>query len=216
MVVARGAQWGSSGVPDSGVPVVFADQDASLLIESGCREMVIAGGDMARTVGALPPSAGCSYRRLPIDLVEIGLVDRHGQLSKHYVISHGVVRNPWMRGGLIRGPVTVICNSQYVRSRDVAPRGHPNDGRVEVLEFQTQLTCRERLQILARTKRGEHLPHPAIRSSSVSTFSLMNTSGVIVLDGRRIGRRRLEYVEPRPDALVIWAPIPHVPADVGE
>lgn len=208
MVVRRGQDWGSVGTPHPSTPVARDDAHASQLIEQGVREFVLASGDLARTVGASPPSANCSYRRLPIDLTRITVVDSKGLVTHLISLSHCLVRHRLPSGGLLRGPVTVICNSQYVRGRDVAPRGHPNDGKIEVVDFSNALSIRQRLLVLQRMRTGDHLPHPFIQVRQISERTMLNARGFVVLDGRRIGSRIVNYVEPLRDEAVVWAAAP--------
>ena len=66
---------------------------------------------------------------LPIDLLEVA-TDRGAAIA----CAHVLVRSSWSRGGWWHGPVIAVMNAQFLGDWDVAPRGHPNDGRVEVVE----------------------------------------------------------------------------------
>jgi hypothetical protein len=57
-------------------------------------------------------------------------------------------------------------------------------------------------------KTGDHLPHPAIHVRQISVQTAIGVAGTVVIDGRRIGSRTVEYIEPIADAVVIWAPAP--------
>src|SRR3546814_16590601 len=61
-----------------------------------------------------------------------------------------------------RGRVVAALNAQYRGEWDVAPRGHLNDGRLDVLDADLPLD--ERLQVRGRLKTGTHLPHPPLAS----------------------------------------------------
>src|SRR3546814_18870326 len=61
-------------------------------------------------------------------------------------------------------------NAQYRGKWDVAPRGHPNDGRLDVLDADLPLD--ERLQVRGRLKTGTHLPHPRIESRHVEAVQI--------------------------------------------
>lgn len=208
MVVRRGQNWGSTGTPDSTTPVAMDDAHASRLIEHGVREFVLASGDLARTVGATSPTPTSSYRRLPIDLMRISLLGTDGYSSRHFSMSHCLIRQRFSTGGVLRGRVSVICNAQYVHGHDVAPRGHPNDGKVEIVDFSKDLSIRQRLLVLRRSRTGDHLPHPMIQVRQVSEPTEWNAEGVVVIDGRRIGWRIVEGVELLCDEVIIWAASP--------
>ncbi len=208
MVVHRGQNWGSIGTPDASLPVARDEAHAGQLIEQGVREFVLTSGDLLRTVGASSPTPNCSYRRLPIDLMRIRMVDLRGRSSDHLSMSHCLVRRRFVSGGVLFGPVTVICNSQYLHGRDVAPRGHPNDGKVEIVEFSQRLSFRQRLLVLQRMKTGDHLPHPFIAVRQVLERVELNATGFVVNDGRRIGSGMVEFVEPLRDEVIVWAAAP--------
>jgi hypothetical protein len=208
MVVRRGQSWGRIGTPPPSTPIARDDAHAGQLVEKGVREIILASGDLARTLGASLPSPDCSYRRLPIDLFRICVVDSRGFSTHRLSMSHCLIHRRFLDGGLLRGRITAICNSQYMQGRDIAPRGHPNDGRIEVVEFSGELSIRQRLLVLKRMKTGDHLPHPLIRFRQISDQTILNAKGIVVLDDRRIGSRIVRYVEPLPDEVVVWVATP--------
>ena len=54
----------------------------------------------------------------------------------------------------------VVMNGQYLGDADVAPRGHPGDGRLEVQVYA--LGAGERAAMRRRLPVGAHVPHPRI------------------------------------------------------
>ena len=208
MVVRRGEEWGTSGVPCATVPVASSDADANRLLRSGCREFIVAFGDMARTVGAVRPTAASNFRRLPLDLVRVSLIGDDSNVLQIPVFSHCLIRSSHWRGGILSGPIIAVCNAQFIGGRDVAPRGHPNDGKVEIVEFDSALKVRERLQILRRMRNGSHLPHPSISVHQIASGSVHDARGVLIVDGVRSARFTLTGVEVLPDAITVWAALP--------
>ncbi len=97
-------------------------------------------------------------------------------------------------------------NAQFVGDWDVAPRGHPNDGRVEVLEIVGSMSIRDRLAVRRRLPLGTHVPHPAIRTRSVreATFEFERPM-VALIDGLDVGTVRSLSVRVRPDAVHAYA-----------
>src|SRR3546814_16850403 len=73
---------------------------------------------------------------------------------------HLIAERSWWRGRVV-----AAMNAQYRGKWDVAPRGHPNDGRLDVLAADPPLD--ERLPVRGRLKTGTHLPHPPIDSRHV-------------------------------------------------
>lgn len=58
----------------------------------------------------------------------------------------------------------VIASGQFLRGRDVVPRGHPGDGRLDVQVYA--LARRDRRAMRRRLGSGTHVPHPGITTAS--------------------------------------------------
>ena len=120
--------------------------------------------------------------------------------------AHIIIRNPWWRGGWWRGSVVVVMNAEYIGEWDVAPRGHPNDGRVEIFEVGSSFGVRRRWQARRRVHSATHVPHPGIDTRPVRTASWsFRVPKSILVDGRRIGSARVVEVTVAPDAAVVHA-----------
>ncbi len=104
--------------------------------------------------------ASTEARRLPVDLGSVLIDGVH-----HWFTAHLVARRSWWRG-----PVVAVMNAQFRGAWNVAPKGHPNDGRLDVLEASMATT--ERLKARARLRSGSHVPHPDIRERRVTAVQL--------------------------------------------
>jgi diacylglycerol kinase family enzyme len=71
--------------------------------------------------------------------------------------------------------VTLIANAEFRGKWDVAPRAHPGDGLLDVIEMSATMSRRARFQAWKRVRSGTHLPHPDLRSRQIAvaawTFS---------------------------------------------
>lgn len=188
--------------------LVTVDGDAALAdrLEAGRRDatlppVAVRGGDLARTLGGAAPIERTTINELPIDLLDVRFDGRHDTVT---ACAHVVARSPWWRGSWWRGPVLVVMNAEFLGSFDVAPRGHPNDGRVEVFEAGTSLTLRQRLGARKRLRTATHIPHPQIATRSIrqATWTFPKPMAVAV-DGRRRGRAAVIEVSVVPDAAVV-------------
>ena len=113
---------------------------------------------------------------VPVDLAAV-LVD--GRL--HWFVAHLVARRGWWRG-----PIVAAMNAQHLGPWDVAPRGHPNDGRLDV--FEGDLGLGDRWKARRRLATGTHVPHPGITERHVAAVQLELTAGTKVwLDGEPLG-----------------------------
>ena len=77
---------------------------------------------------------------------------------------------------------------------DVAPRGHPNDGRLDVLD--ADLPFDERLQVRARLEHGTHVPHPRIDERHQAAVQIDLERPTPRVPRRRAPRDRPSPVDP--------------------
>jgi YegS C-terminal NAD kinase beta sandwich-like domain len=164
----------------------------------------LRGGDLARTLGVADVSAEGDrdmVLEFPIDVVDIAT-----DLGDFVACAHVVACRPALRGGRWFGPVVAVMNAEFIGSWDVAPRGHPNDGRAEIIEVDERFSRRDRLVARRRLPLGTHVPHPAIITRSVreATFEFASPM-VLRVDGVKVGRCRSLGVRVRPDAAVVYS-----------
>jgi hypothetical protein len=77
----------------------------------------------------------------------------------------------------------ILSNSGLLRSRDVLPRAHPNDGFVDVLEIDSKISIRQRAIAWRRSTTGSHLPHPNFRVSRSIDFQWSGSPAHMIADG---------------------------------
>ena len=91
-------------------------------------------------------------------------------------------------------------NAQWIGRWDVAPKGHPNDGMVDVLDADLGLD--DRLKVRSRLITGTHVPHPGIAQARVAAIQLeLDRPTPVWLDGERVGSARSLAIRVEPDAL---------------
>lgn len=184
MTIRRGEDWGRPGRPPADLIWFADDASAARAVDEGAREIGLGGGDMARTLGASAGTRGGvdvtgSAVSFPIDLIEVTSVDgRRAVALAHVVIRHRRWR--WWRGSIV-----AVMNAQFIGRWDVAPRGHPNDGRFEAVEVDSTMSIRQRFLAGRRLPTGSHVPHPLVRvrSSAELTIPVPRWAKVLV-DGR--------------------------------
>ncbi len=199
MTIRKGEEWGSPGpLPDDGV-VVRSDAEARAVVTAARRTSAplptlgLLGGDLARTCGATGDEArlhGDAAQTFPVDLGEV-LVDG----SLHFFVAHLVARRSWLRGRIV-----AAMNAQFLGAWDVAPRSHPNDGRLVLLD--ADLSLGDRFKARARLPTGTHVPHPGISERRIKAVQLDLAPGTKVwLDGECVGPARTLSIRVVPDAL---------------
>lgn len=191
MPVSPGQDWGRSAPLPPGAPV--AENDAEL---AGCGAPVVGllGGDMARTLGASGNRSRlgeASAVTLPVDMGEATL---DGVV--HRFAAHLVLRGRYWRSG----PAIAVMNAEWHGKWDMAPRGHPNDGFLDVVDMS--LTVGERLRMGSRLRTGTHMPHPRITCRRVREESWRFVRPRFAwVDGKPVGRVRDVAVRCIPDAV---------------
>ncbi len=194
MTISKGSAYGEPGatLPDDGVRC-STDGDARRVCEAARSQSLpypvlgLAGGDLAHTLGG----TGALDVAFPVDLGQV-LVD--GRL--HLFVATCIVRNRWWTRAIAVG------NAQWLGEWNVWPRGHPNDGRLDLLD--AHLPAGDLRKVRARLRTGSHLPHPGIRERRVKaeTVELDRPLGVW-LDGELIGEGRTFAFRCVPDALSV-------------
>lgn len=204
MTIRPGEQWGRSVPRPAHLRVAHSDAALAAMLTDGSAAAASAG-DIARTLGrprvvdSEPPAD--ELIEAPLDLVAVSVDDS----DPTHAVAHVVARSPWWRGSWWRGPVVVVMNAEFIGEWDVAPRGHPNDGRVETFEALPGLGLRQRFGCSRRLRSAGHVPHPGIRTRSVRSATWTFEHPVEVLaDGRRIGRGRRLGITVLPDAAVLY------------
>lgn len=200
MTITRGQPWGGPGQLTAGGVVCNSDASAGSAVTEARRagrplpELGLVGGDLCRTVGGSGQRGhlySADAARLPIDIIRANLdgVD-------HWFVAHLVARRL-----LWQGRFTVVMNADCLGAWQLAPRGHPNDGVVDVTEGSLPLG--QRLKARSRARTGDHLPHPELTTTRGPTWSAsFERPTPVWLDGARVGRVRRVEITVEPDATI--------------
>ena len=207
MTIKPGDSWGREVPRPDGAVTIEGDHDVVPALQRGSpAAVVVAAGDLARTLGVVSsggaPAERSTVNELPIDLVQVSLDGADPVLA----CAHVVARSPWYRGHWLRGPILAVMNAEFIGDWDIAPRGHPNDGRVEVVEVASTMSWRDRIGARRRLPSATHLPHPGIATRSVRRHSWSFARPLeVVVDGQRVGRASTIAVVVVADAAIVYA-----------
>jgi len=103
------------------------------------------------------------------------------------------------------GRTIAVLNSSFVGNRDWAPKAHPNDGKLDLVELDGSMNVRQRLTALRLMKSGSHLPHPKIRYNQLSEYEYAtDRSASLSIEGVRIGSIRHCFFRVLPDAVNLY------------
>lgn len=202
MTVEKGVAWGAAGPPPEGMVVVRSDAEARAALESARRDRMpfpplgLLGGDLARTLGAPRSAARLADGPVTVCTVDVGEVLLDGRVR--YFVAHCIVRRSWWRGAVV-----AAMNAQYVGDWDVAPRAHPGDGVLEVVEVDAAMRAGERWKARRRLPTGTHVPHPAIKVKRLSAVQLDVDGLGVWLDGEKQPPASALSIRLQPDALTV-------------
>jgi hypothetical protein len=175
----------------------------------------LATSSLARAVGLQPGGSSDPSLALPLDALVVVAGEHYGRrLAVNGVVS-GVAparlrpRHPFVdvavaADGRAIGPgratTVAVLTGQFLGDADLAPRGHPGDGRAEVVVVAVE--GRDRKAMRERLPRGDHVPHPGITIVSARSVRIEWTGEqALEVDGYPVGRRRALEVAVVPNAL---------------
>lgn len=214
MTIRKGVDWGAPGPLATDAPVFDDERSVRAYVQSvidvhgegGLEglEVGLTGGDLHRTIGApsrpgrrLHSGAGVRY---PVD-VGVATLDAGG---RELVFLCHLVAHPRRTPRLWSGRTVTVMNAQFLGPFDLAPRGHPNDGRLDVTDGS--LPLRQRRPGRRRALSGTHVPHPDLEERRVSSLTLAFDRAMHVrVDGDHVGTARTLQLRCVPDALVVVA-----------
>lgn len=199
MTIRKGEPWGIPGaLPDDGV-VVRSDLEARAVITEARRHgtpipvLGLLGGDLCKTLGGNGDEVRLHSTEAMTLAVDLGSVLVDGRL--HWFAAHLVAKHRWWTGRIV-----VAMNAQYLGPWDIAPKGHPNDGRLDVLDGDLPLG--QRLLARKRLILGTHVPHPGIEERRVQAIQVeFDRPTPVILDGDPVGLARVLSIRVEPDAL---------------
>jgi len=188
VTIAKGQPWGTLSPLPASAPVVATDAAAA-----GHDLVGLVGGDLCRTLGgrgSVERLTSGEAMTFPVDALSVSLDGRPPVRA----VAHVVARTAGWRHAFI------AANAPWVGELNVAPRAHPGDGRVDVVEWD--LNWRSARHVLARMRQGAHLPHPGIAVSSATAVDVaFRRPRRVWVDGVAAGRARVLTVAIERDAL---------------
>lgn len=200
MTVEKGRDWGGPGPLPADAVLVRSDAEAGAALEAARRAgdplptLGLLGGDLCRTLGGRGDEARLREggTRVQVDL-GVALLDGRRRLF----VAHLVARRSWWRGRVV-----AVMNAQFLGRWDVAPRAHPGDGRLDVLDGDLGLG--DRWKARTRLPAGTHVPHPGIAQTRTATWTAELAGPTPVwVDGVAAGPVRTLAVRVEPDAVTV-------------
>ncbi len=201
MTIRKGETWGEPGPLPPGGVVVSSDAEARAVVTEARRAgdpvpaLGLLGGDLCRTLGGRGDEARLRSEaavRAPVDLGSV-LVDGR----QHWFVAHLVARRSWWRGRIV-----AAMNAEFLGDWDVAPRAHPGDGLLDLVDVAASMPLGDRLRARGRLPQGAHLPHPDIAVGRRPALQVdLGPRCRVWLDGEPVGEARHLSIRVEPDAL---------------
>lgn len=207
MTIDKGAPWGDVALPPPGT-TVFSTCAAlaahlgalpGVAMETAVHapEFVLQDASFRMLLGTTG-TTGTHTVRVPIDLFDVTFVrdDREERIVAIDTVMLG--------RRLLRDELAIVSNTGIWRSRRIAPRAHPNDGRADVVTVAHHMGVRQRLLAWRRARWGTHLPHPAIAIGQRGEYTWSGAPRPLTVDGVRRGSVTSLQVRVVPDAIVVY------------
>ena len=199
--------WGESARPPPEAVPVRNDAEARAAVTDARRksvalpELLLSGGDLHRTLGGRVSNSdrvSNDSEHLSRFDCDLGSALLDGRIQ--WFTAHLIARRGWLKG-----PLLLAFNAAFLGHWNLAPKGHPGDGLLEILEVSDSMGAGERLRALRRLRSGNHLPHPAIRTSRRGTFNCSFARPTAIwLDGEWAGEVRNLMIRLESDALSVY------------
>lgn len=201
MGIRRGEDWGRPATLPENAVLVSSDAEARSAVETARRRgsppppLALLGGDLCRTLGG-----GGQAEQLRSDprsfACDLGSALLDGRIF--WFVAHLAARRSWLRGKAV-----AAMNAAFLGNWNLAPKGHPGDGLLEMLEVS--MSTSERLKAWPRLRSGSHLPHRDIKTSRVKSFACTFPKPTpVLLDGQHAADAVNVLVRVEPDALEVF------------
>jgi hypothetical protein len=208
MTIRKGQEWGHFESRPADLQVVADDFSASELISSQTLDVksplqlsIIKSG-LTRTLGVKnAPHHNQQMLCTKFDVIEANFVT----VNSDKVIRRCFVGHAFVRSNPFFGQTIAILNTSFIGNRDWAPRAHPNDGKLDIVELDSSMNIRQRLTAFRLMKSGSHLPHPKIRYTQVNEYVIdCQFSASISIEGVRLGAIKKCDFKVLPDAVNLY------------
>lgn len=186
MTIRKGEEWGTRIIAPDDITQVGGD--GAIAIFGSDDVMSILKGDLFEALGCpqvVQPGQTCTL--LDIDALQCVITFSDGVIFTTLAASCVEIGTFAPRIGR-RSRYVCVSNAGIVKGRNLAPRAHPNDGVLDILEISQDISFRNRMQAFKRSSTGTHIPHPSISTHRHSECEYLNINGqeVLRVDGLKM------------------------------
>lgn len=196
MTIEKGKTWGTPSVMPTGTTRVGSDRDLAVSRDS---VVVVCGGDLWESLGRpVPKQPGEQCQAVPIDRLTCSIFT--GMSTTTLTAASHVRVGRWFGPGQL----AILTNVGRIGPRIIAPRAHPNDGRLDLVVVDPGMPFMQRLRARRRMRSGTHVPHPQISTRTVEVWEFLRRGREpLFVDGRRIRGWKSAAVSIESDDVVV-------------
>jgi len=188
MPISPGSKWGEEIVRPIATRSFGSDRELGTALRDhslnsqpqGALQLV--SDDFLSLLGLKDVTRRTTAIKILIDALAISYTDKHGRTHQDVCIGSLHI------GRTLRGTLSIVTNTGWWRGHDIAPRAHPNDGKLDIVEVAQTMTARQRITAWKRSLVGTHLPHPHIAYSQSDFYSWSGELANLTIDGEKLGK----------------------------
>jgi hypothetical protein len=188
MPISPGSPWGEEIRRSKAHHSFRSDRELGVALRDGTIDsrshgaIEILDGDFVNLLGLDGSRKHDTAIKVLIDALAISYTDKLGD------IHHDVCVGSLHIGRPLWGSLHIVTNTGWWRGRDIAPRAHPNDAKLDIVEIAREMTTRQRITAWKRSSVGSHLPHPHIAYSQSDFFEWSGNFSSLTIDGENMGK----------------------------
>lgn len=181
MTIEKGKEWGTSCVVPA--DLIRANSDRHLAHMPQHTVCSLVAGDLWHALGQ-PEIKSPHETGTLVSIDAIGVRITSHSNTKNVRAASSVEIGKWWSIRQPQNRYVTITNSGYVRSQNLTPRAHPNDGLLDMMIADEHMTLMQRMMASRRARSGSHIPHPQIHVSRVTECSFTQQSNeLLCIDG---------------------------------
>jgi hypothetical protein len=188
MPISPGSKWGEEIVPPTAIRSFGSDRELGTALRDNSLNsqpqgaLHLVSDDFRSLLGLKELTKRTTAIKIRIDALAISYTDKHGGTHQDVCIGSLHIGRP------LRGTLNIVTNTGWWRGHDIAPRAHPNDGKLDIVEVARTMTARQRITAWRRSLVGTHLPHPNIAYSQSDFYSWSGKLSNLTVDGEKLGK----------------------------
>ncbi len=188
MPISPGSKWGEEIVSPIAIRSFGSDRELGTALRDNLINsqpqcaLQLVSDDFLSLLGLNDLTRRTTSIKIRIDALAISYTDKHGRSHQDVCIGSLHI------GRTLRGTLHIVTNTGWWRGHDIAPRAHPNDGKLDIVEVARTMTVRQRITAWKRSLVGTHLPHPNIAYSQSDFYSWSGKLANLTIDGEKLGK----------------------------